>query len=170
LLKAWDLLKVKIDPNIPSLEYIERVYRFSIDLKEFLHNLEFAFLEAAKIDKTYAEKGLIFYREVLDYGVDTYAGGELYLKSNMAQILYSAGQEREADSLVRNIIDEWPHNTEGYWCAAELARLRSAPLSESLLWYEKALENDVVDANDYQLNDAIMALKSEILQLEERKA
>ena len=168
LLKAWDLLKVKIDPLIPSLEYIRRVYRFEVDLNEFLHKLEFAFLQAAMIHRSDAEKGLIFFREVLSYGVDNFGGSARYLKSKMAIVGHFAGEEEEAESIAQSIIEEWPHYMEGYTVMAELTKLRSAPLSEALTWYEKALEYADSDAHKDEIADIIENLKKEILQLEER--
>ena len=169
LLKAWDLLKVKMDPLFPSLEYIEHEYKFEIDLIEFFQKLDIAFMNAAIKDKTDAEKGLIFYREALQLGIDSYNGGARSLKGKMAVMLHFTGQVQDADALVLSIIDEWPDRTEGYWCAAQLAKLRSAPPSEVLMWYEKALENHVTDADEYDLNDLVMKLKTENLKLEERK-
>ena len=168
LLKAWELLKVKIDPLIPSLEYIRRVYRFEVDLNEFLHKLEFAFLQAAMINRSDAEKGLIFFREVLIYGVDNFGGSARYFKSKMAIVAHFAGEEQEAESIAQSIINEWPHHMEGYTVMAELTKLRSGSPSEALTWYEKALEHAESEAHKDEIADLIETLKKEMLQLEER--
>jgi len=106
LLKAWDLLKVKIHPLIPSLDYIRRVYRFQVDLNEFLQTLEFAFLQAAMINRSDAKKGLIFFREVLIYDVDSISETNRFLNSKMGIVAHFAGEEQEAEPLARSIIDE----------------------------------------------------------------
>ena len=168
LLKAWNLLKVKIDPLIPSLEYIRRVYRFEVDLNEFLYKLEYAFLQAAMIHRSDAEQGLIFFREVLTYGVDNFGGSARYFKSKMAIVAHFAGEEQEAESIAQSIINEWPHYMEGYTVMAELAKLRSASPSEALTWYEKALEYAESEAHKDEIADLIETLKIEMLQLEER--
>ena len=168
LLKAWELLKVKIDPVIASLEYIRRVYKFEADLSEFLIKLEFAFVQAAMINKSDAEKGLAFFREVLIYGVDNFGGSARYFKSKMAIVAHFAGEEQEAETIAQSIIDEWPYYMEGYAVMAELAKLRSGSPSEALTWYEKALEHAESEAHKDEIADLIETLKKEMLQLEER--
>ena len=150
------------------MEYIRRVYRFEVDLNEFLYKLEYAFLQAAMIHRSDAEQGLIFFREVLTYGVDNFGGSARYFKSKMAIVAHFAGEEQEAESIAQSIINEWPHYMEGYTVMAELAKLRSASPSEALTWYEKALEYAESEAHKDEIADLIETLKIETLQLEER--
>jgi len=166
-LKAWDLLKAKVDPSLPSLRYMKLVYKFHLDLDQFLYDLEAAFFQLAEKDKTAAEKGLSFFGEVSQCGIYSHSGDQRFLKSKMAGLLFHAGRGQEADALASSIIDEWPSFSEGYICKGELAKLRSAPLTEVLHWFEKAKNVDVSNQDEY-LDEWIEDLKKEILALQEK--
>ena len=114
-LKAFDLLKQQVSPEIKSIsdgdkqfpQLIEPLFNWCQDLGEELVN-------AAYEDKSYYEKLIQYVDEFCAQFPESDASILLNMKLNRAEAFFGLGNEEKGDAAFEKVIEEYPHSVWGY--------------------------------------------------------
>lgn len=113
-LEFWEALKYRINPNLKSLDYLDREYMGTFFISNICQDLEAELYNAGVRDASYFEKRIRYCREFCNYFPEESeliihnmkrAIGESYAKLN---------KYREAELEFKKLVDEYPDNFWGY--------------------------------------------------------
>ena len=124
----------------PSTDILTRIFFYSKGLKE--HEIV---IEAGKtlINKSYGNSLDDLNNKMYHLGNDMYYEG-------MCSSYITLGKYKDAADIARNLIEEYPENTNGYYLLGKIYALSSLN-SEAIKYYKKALEIDPESENSHLL-------------------
>jgi len=111
-LKAWDILKTKITPNIKSIDAAEALFEGE-DLFNWVQDLEMGLANVAIDNPLFHNKRMIYCREFIQIfpkSVDIVK----HMKLATADSLFQLGKKAEAEQEYKRIVSEYPKYPWGY--------------------------------------------------------
>lgn len=168
--KVWCTYKKLFNrPNI-TMKEIDSDFNGSQSFFNWCQDFEITLSNASIDNKKYAEMGINFFSEFLDFLPKT---DDLIIKnftSGLGEMYCKAGHQEKGEEIMKNLIKDFPDKVVGYVGLESVLALREkngyAPAyKEQLEILEKAKSYPVVDGENYGLDGRIEDARKEVKKL-----
>ncbi len=165
--RVWEAFKKDYDLANRSIDEIDTQFNGSQSFFEWCQVFEMELINASIDSKEYAEIGVSYMNEFLNYFADEDSCFLSQFKSSLGECYCRSGDQEAGEKVMREIIDQYPEKSIGY-IGLEMAfsiREKNGQVSakeERLKILEEAKNYPVIDGSDYDLDSRISDLREEI--------
>lgn len=165
-LKVWEHVCTRLEPSMKTFDSVDPVFKITQCFLNWIQDFEMELLNAARMNKEYAELGIKIIREVLNRFEKEDENTILNFRCSLGHLCFCADRAVEGEEVFRSVIRDSPHSSHGYVALSDALSdpyntRQDIPRAITLL--EQALAFPVKDADAWDVDARLADLCSKMI-------